>query len=111
MEIGEMQKQVDDWISKYGLRYFDQLTNLGLLMEEVGELARVVTRKYGEQSSKDSDLSVKLEEELADVLFVLTCLANQCDVDLNKAFKKTIKKKTERDAKRHIENEKLKPRD
>ena len=109
MEVSQMQKEVDDWISTYGVRYFNELTNLGLLMEEVGELARVITRKYGEQSSKESDLDVNLKEEMADVLFVLTCLANQCGVNLEEAFRDNLRKKSERDAQRHIENEKLKP--
>lgn len=104
-----MQKEVDDWISKYGVRYFNELTNLGLLMEEVGELARVITRKYGEQSSKESDLQVNLKEEMADVLFVLTCLANQCGINLEEAFKENMQKKTERDGQRHIQNKKLNP--
>ena len=109
MEISQMQKEVDDWISKYGVRYFNELTNLGLLMEEVGELARVITRKYGEQSSKESDLDINLKEEMADVLFVLTCLANQCGINLEEAFTENIRKKIERDSKRHIQNEKLNP--
>ena len=109
MEVSQMQKEVHDWISTYGVRYFNELTNLGLLMEEVGELARVITRKYGEQSSKESDLDVNLKEEMADVLFVLTCLANQCGVNLEEAFRDNLRKKSERDAQRHIENEKLNP--
>jgi NTP pyrophosphatase (non-canonical NTP hydrolase) len=109
MEVSQMQKEVDDWIKKYGVRYFNELTNLGLLMEEVGELARVITRRYGEQSSKESDLEVNLKEEMADVLFVLTCLANQCGVNLEEAFKENIRKKSERDSQRHIRNEKLNP--
>ena len=108
MALDTIQKQVDDWIKQYGVRYFNELTNLGLLTEEVGELARVITRKYGEQSSKESDLEVKLEEEMADVLFVLVCLANQCGVDLDKAFQASMKKKTERDSSRHENNDKLK---
>ena len=108
MALDTIQKQVDDWIKQYGVRYFNELTNLGLLTEEVGELARVITRKYGEQSSKESDLEVKLEEEMADVLFVLVCLANQCGVDLDKAFQAGMKKKTERDSSRHENNDKLK---
>jgi NTP pyrophosphatase (non-canonical NTP hydrolase) len=110
MEVSQMQKEVDNWISNYGVRYFNELTNLGLLMEEVGELARVITRKYGEQSSKESDLQVNLQEEMADVLFVLTCLANQCGVNLEEAFSENIRKKSDRDQKRHHENEKLNPR-
>ncbi|HAW52737.1 MAG TPA: pyrophosphatase [Flavobacteriales bacterium] len=109
MEVSQMQKEVDNWISKYGVRYFNELTNLGLLMEEVGELARVITRKYGEQSSKESDLQVNLREEMADVLFVLTCLANQCGVNLEEAFTENIRKKSERDQNRHFENDKLNP--
>jgi len=109
MEVSQMQKEVDNWISKYGVRYFNELTNLGLLMEEVGELARVITRKYGEQSSKESDLDINLKEEIADVLFVLTCLANQCGINLEEAFKENIQKKIERDSQRHIQNEKLNP--
>ena len=109
MEVSQMQKDVDDWISKYGVRYFNELTNLGLLMEEVGELARVITRKYGEQSNKQSDLQVNLKEEMADVLFVLTCLANQCGVDLEEAFNENLRKKSARDSQRHAQNEKLNP--
>ena len=109
MEVSQMQKEVDGWISKYGVRYFNELTNLGLLMEEVGELARVITRKYGEQSSKESDLQVNLKEEMADVLFVLTCLANQCGINLEEAFKENLQKKIKRDSQRHIQNKKINP--
>ena len=106
MPITELQKQVDDWIKKYGVRYFNELTNMAILTEEVGEVARVISRKYGEQSFKDSDHK-DLGEELSDVLFVLLCLANQTDTDLQKAFDKKMKIKTERDADRHQNNEKL----
>jgi len=107
MELSAAQKKVDDWIKKFGVRYFDEMTNLGILMEEVGELARVMTRKYGEQSSKDSDLKYKMEEELGDVFFVLICLANQTNIDLETAFLQTLKKKSDRDSTRHKSNNKL----
>ena len=106
MPISELQKQVDDWIKKYGVRYFNELTNMAILTEEVGEVARIISRKYGEQSFKDTD-NKDLGEELSDVLFVLLCLANQTDTDLQKAFDKKMKIKTERDADRHQNNEKL----
>jgi len=99
---------VDEWIKKYGVRYFNELTNTTILMEEVGELARIMSRRYGEQSEKDSDKNLDLGDEIADVLFVLICIANQTGVDLENAFKKNMKKKTNRDHSRHIENEKLK---
>lgn len=108
MKISEAQEKVDDWIKKYGVRYFDELTNLAVLMEETGELARIIARKYGDQSFKETDKDVLLEEELADILFVLICIANQTGTDLTDAFKKSIKKKTRRDNKRHIKNIKLK---
>ena len=108
MSISEAQEQVDQWINTYGVRYFNELTNMVLLTEEVGELARIVARKYGEQSSKGSDLESALEEELADVLFVLICLANQTGIRLEDAFRKTLIKKTNRDADRHKQNSKLK---
>ncbi len=101
------QQKVDDWIKKFGVRYFDEMTNLGVLMEEVGELARVMTRKYGEQSSKESDLEYKMEEELADVLFVIICLANQTNIDLDAALIKNLEKKSDRDSNRHRANKKL----
>jgi len=107
MEIKEAQNIVDDWIKTIGVRYFNELTNLAMLTEEVGELARIISRKYGEQSFKESDKEHSLEDEMADVLFVLICLANQTGVDLTKAFKKNIEKKTKRDALRHKENKKL----
>jgi NTP pyrophosphatase (non-canonical NTP hydrolase) len=108
MSLQELQSTVDKWIKTIGVRYFSELTNTAILMEEVGELARVMARKYGDQSSKDSDLNSSLEDEMADVLWVLVCLANQTGVDLDSAFKKNIDKKTKRDALRHINNEKLK---
>ena len=108
MEIAEAQKKVDEWIKKFGVRYFTELTNTVILMEEVGEVARIVARRYGEQSEKESDKEKKLEDELADVLFVLICLANQTGINLAEALKKNIEKKTSRDNKRHLENKKLK---
>ena len=111
MTIKEIQKQVDGWIKTYGVRYFSELTNMALLTEEVGEMARVIARRYGDQSEKKSDKKVKLEDEMADVLFVLVCLANQTGVDLEKAFLQNLKKKTQRDAKRHRQNKKLKKKD
>lgn len=109
MTIEEAQLVVDKWIKDYGVRYFNELTNLALLMEEVGELSRVIARKYGEQSSKESDLNKSLNDEMADVLFVLICLANQTGVNLTEALKKNLDKKTFRDAERHKQNEKLNP--
>ena len=108
MELSKTQQVVDEWIKKYGVRYFNELTNTAILMEEVGELARIMSRRYGEQSEKDSDKNLDLGDEIADVLFVLICIANQTGVDLEDAFKKNMKKKTTRDHSRHIENEKLK---
>lgn len=107
MTIQELQSTVDQWIKKYGVRYFSELTNTACLMEEVGELARVMARKYGDQSSKQSDLAYSLEDEMADVLWVLVCLANQTGVDLEQAIAKNIQKKTDRDATRHLSNSKL----
>lgn len=109
MTIEEAQFKVDTWIKEYGIKYFGELTNLALLMEEVGELSRIMARKYGEQSSKQSDLNKSLEDEMADVLFVLICLANQTGVDLTSALVKNLEKKTLRDAERHKKNAKLKP--
>ena len=103
----EAQKQVDDWIKKYGVRYFSELTNMAILSEEVGEVARIMSRQYGEQSFKESDKNKNLGEELADVLFVLICIANQTGVDLETAFQQNIEKKTKRDNTRHLDNEKL----
>ncbi|MGQ1910653.1 nucleotide pyrophosphohydrolase [Marinifilum sp. RC60d5] len=105
--IKEAQEMVDQWIKKYGVRYFNELTNMAILTEEVGEVARIVSRKYGEQSFKESDKKVDLADEMADVLWVLMCLANQTGVDLDEAFQKNIEKKTKRDSTRHKNNEKL----
>lgn len=102
--IQEAQSLVDSWIKKYGVRYFNELTNMAILTEEVGEVARVIARLYGEQSAKSSDLKKELPDELADVLFVLICIANQTGIDLTKAFQKNLEKKTSRDSKRHWEN-------
>ena len=107
MTIQEAQQQVDTWIKTYGVRYFSELTNLAILTEEVGELARIMARTYGEQSFKDSDLEKNLADEMADVLWVLLCLANQTGVDLTDALKKNFVKKTKRDNNRHKENSKL----
>lgn len=107
MTIEEAQKVVDQWIKTYGKRYFNELTNMAILTEEVGEVARVMARSYGEQSFKNSDRKVELANELADVLWVLICIANQTGVDLTEALKKNIEKKTERDKTRHINNPKL----
>jgi NTP pyrophosphatase (non-canonical NTP hydrolase) len=108
MTINEAQTAIDKWIKQYGVRYFNELTNMAILTEEVGEVARIIARKYGEQSSKQSDLDKKLEDELADVLWVVICLANQTGIDLEEALIKNIEKKTLRDANRHLENENLK---
>lgn len=108
LSLKQAQQEVDEWIRTIGVRYFSELTNLGILMEEVGELSRLMVRRYGDQSSKQSDLDRHLEDELADVLWVLICLANQTGVDLSDAFRKNMDKKTQRDARRHQENEKLK---
>ena len=107
MEIKEAQKIVDDWINEYGVRYFNELTNMAMLSEEVGEVARIIARRYGEQSEKESDKDKDLGEEMADVLFVLIRLANQTGVDLEEAMKKNLEKKTQRDSTRHKENKKL----
>ena len=104
--IREAQKIVDDWIKTYGVRYFSELTNMTVLTEEVGELARIMARKYGDQSFKEGEKQ-DLGDEMADVLWVLMCLANQTGVDLTEALKKNLEKKTSRDKKRHLENEKL----
>ncbi len=108
MTIIEAQQQVDEWISKYGVRYFGELTNMALLTEEVGELARIMARTYGEQSFKSSDLNKGLSEEIADVLWVLICIANQTGVNLEESFIRSIEKKTNRDSNRHLNNQKLK---
>jgi NTP pyrophosphatase (non-canonical NTP hydrolase) len=108
MKISEAQHIVDEWIKQYGVRYFNELTNTAILMEEVGEVARIMARRYGEQSEKESDKQKSLEDELADVLFVLICLANQTGINLEDAMKKNLDKKTKRDSTRHLDNEKLK---
>lgn len=108
MDIKNAQKIVDDWIKEHGVRYFNELTNMAQLTEEVGEVARIIARRYGEQSEKESDKDKDLGEELADVLFVVLCLANQTGVDLQKAFDARMDKKTKRDHDRHHNNEKLK---
>jgi len=108
MNLNEAQKLVDKWIKKYGVRYFNELTNTAILMEEVGEVARIMARRYGEQSEKESDKTKKLDDELADVLFVLICIANQTGINLEKALEKNLEKKTKRDKTRHKENKKLK---
>ncbi|QOR73459.1 nucleotide pyrophosphohydrolase [Cruoricaptor ignavus] len=108
MEISALQKQVDEWIKSVGVRYFSELTNMAILSEEVGEVARIIARRYGEQSEKESDKTKDLGEELADVLFVTLCLANQTNIDLQAAFDRKMKLKTERDFERHQNNEKLK---
>jgi len=107
--IQAAQQKVDNWIKTVGVKYFSELTNLGILMEEVGELARILVRKYGDQSFKNKEGELELADEMADVLFVLICLANQTGVDLSTAFEKNIEKKTLRDATRHQNNEKLHP--
>ena len=107
MTLQEAQTRVDEWIKTYGVRYFSELTNLGILTEEVGELARILVRTYGEQSFKETDKNNSLADEMADVLWVLICLANQTGVNLTDAFEKNLQKKTNRDSNRHIENEKL----
>jgi len=106
--IQEAQQQVDQWIKTTGVRYFNELTNTAILTEEVGEVARIMARRYGEQSEKESDKNKDLGDELADVLWVLICLANQTGVDLTEAFQKNMEKKTIRDKDRHHQNEKLK---
>ncbi|MFV0536639.1 MAG: nucleotide pyrophosphohydrolase [Dysgonomonas sp.] len=108
MTIQEAQNEVDNWIKTIGVRYFSELTNMTILTEEVGELARIMARTYGDQSFKKSDLDKNLGDEMADVLWVLICMANQTGIDLTEAFKKNIEKKTNRDKDRHINNEKLK---
>lgn len=109
MTIQEAQQRVDDWIRTHGVRYFSELTNMAILTEEVGEVARIVARRYGEQSFKESDKRKELADELADVLWVLICLANQTGVDLTVALEQNFTKKTTRDVQRHQQNEKLNP--
>lgn len=108
MEITQLQQEVDEWIKTVGVRYFNELTNMAMLTEEVGEVARIIARRYGEQSEKESDKTKDLGEELADVLFVTLCLANQTGTNLQEAFDRKMKLKTQRDQKRHLNNEKLK---
>lgn len=107
LTIARAQQMVDEWIKTFGVRYFTELTNMAILTEEVGELARVIARKYGDQSSKPSDEKYNLDDEMADVLWVLLCLANQTGVNLTSAFEKNLLKKTERDNERHLNNNKL----
>ena len=107
MTINELQIQVDNWIKKYGVRYFSGLTNMACLTEEVGELARIMARKYGDQSFKEDEKNKDLGDEMADILWVLICLANQTGVDLEAAMQKNIEKKTTRDSSRHLNNKKL----
>ena len=110
MTLKEAQNKVDAWIKTMGIRYFNELTNTAILMEEVGEVARIMARRYGEQSEKESDRQKSLEDELADVLFVLICIANQTGINLEDAMRKNLDKKTNRDSTRHLDNEKLKGR-
>jgi len=107
MHLKELQSNVDQWIKEHGVRYFNELTNIALLVEEVGEVARIMARTYGEQSFKESDKDKNLADELADVLFVLTCIANQTGIDLEKAMQENMQKKTNRDRDRHKNNDKL----
>ena len=107
MTIQEAQNKVDEWIKTYGVRYFSELTNMTILTEEVGELARIMARTYGDQSFKKTDLEKNLADEMADIMWVLMCLANQTGVDLTEAFNKNMEKKTNRDKNRHINNDKL----
>lgn len=107
MKISEAQEKVDHWIKTVGVRYFNELTNMAILTEEVGEVARIIAREYGEQSKKSSDQKTELADELADVLWVVICLANQTGIDLTEAFEKNIQKKSSRDAERHKNNPKL----
>lgn len=107
MTIQEAQNKVDEWIKTYGVRYFSELTNMTILIEEVGELARIMARTYGDQSFKKADLDKNLADEMADIMWVLMCLANQTGVDLTEAFNKNMEKKTNRDKNRHINNDKL----
>ena len=108
MTIEEAQNMIDGWIKKYGVRYFSELTNMTILTEEVGELARIMARKYGDQSFKESDMDKDLSDEMADILWVLMCLANQTGVNLTEALEKNFQKKTDRDSSRHLRNKKLK---
>ena len=105
--LTQAQQKVDEWIKTYGVRYFNELTNMAILTEEVGEVARIIARTYGEQSSKESDLKKQLPHELADLLFVLICIANQTGIDLQDAFERNLEKKSSRDSTRHLDNPKL----
>ena len=107
MQLSEAQTLVDQWINTTGVRYFNELTNTAILMEEVGEVARIMARRYGDQSEKESDKSADLADEMADILFVLICLANQTGIDLTQALEKNLVKKTKRDGTRHLNNKKL----
>lgn len=107
LTLNEIQTDVDSWIKTYGVRYFNELTNMVLLTEEVGELARIVARTYGEQSFKESDKDKNMADEMADILWVLVCLANQTGVNLTDAFNRNLQKKTNRDSQRHLNNDKL----
>jgi NTP pyrophosphatase (non-canonical NTP hydrolase) len=107
MHIAEAQKVIDNWINEHGVRYFNELTNMAILTEEVGEVARLISRKYGEQSFKEGEDGNQLADEMADVLFVLICIANQTGIDLEKALLENIRKKTDRDTERHKQNPKL----
>ena len=107
MDIKKSQKKVDEWIKKYGVRYFDIMTNMAILAEEVGEVARVIAREYGEQSKRKKDKNLDLSEELSDVLFVVFCIANQTNIDLQSEFERKLIKKSIRDLSRHKENKKL----
>ncbi len=108
MNLKELQQEVDQWIKKYGVRYFNELTNMAILTEEVGEVARIIARRYGEQSEKESDKNKDLGEELADIIFVVTAIANQTGIDLQSAWDKKMSLKTQRDHERHLNNDKLK---
>jgi len=108
MELNDLQTRVDEWINTYGVRYFGELTNMAILTEEVGELARIMARRYGEQSEKESDKGADLGDEMADVIWVLICLANQTGVNLEEAVQRNFEKKTARDGTRHLDNDKLK---
>jgi NTP pyrophosphatase (non-canonical NTP hydrolase) len=109
MTLEQAQATVDEWINTHGVRYFNELTNMAMLVEEVGEVARIIARRYGEQSEKESDKNKDLGDELADVMFVLICIANQTGIDLTHAMIKNLDKKTQRDAERHLKNPKLNP--
>ena len=107
MTIQELQVQVDNWIKKYGVRYFNELTNTTILMEEVGELARIMSRRYGEQSFKKGEENLDIADEIADIFWIIICISNQTGVDLTKAFQKNLEKKNTRDSNRHLQNKKL----